>query len=163
MKILFLDIDGVLNSRETILENHEKRKTGKLDVPISACNCGSDTCWPHHTLVGRLNEIISKTGAMVVMSSSWRIGKMVVELRELCRAFGMNGTLLDKTPVLHKPRGLEIQEWIDNATDEVDSFAILDDDSDMEHLFSFLVQTDYRYGLQDGHVKEVCEMLNKGE
>ena len=161
MKIIFLDIDGVLNSRETIMSNHEKRQRGEFTTP-KIDGCGSDVCAPHKTLVDRLNKITGQTGAYIVVSSTWRINKTVVELRELLRAFGVTGTVLDKTPRLFKRRGFEIQEWLDKGSPygEIEKFVIIDDDSDMEHLMPHLIKTTNEKGLQDEHVKEAIERLN---
>jgi hypothetical protein len=43
----------------------------------------------------------------------------------------------------------------------VESFVILDDDADMEHLLPRLVQTSMDDGLQDRHVEKAVEILNR--
>jgi hypothetical protein len=53
LKLLFLDIDGVLNARE------------ELDPDV---NCGTF----HRDKVDRLNRVLRKTGAKIVVSSAWR-------------------------------------------------------------------------------------------
>jgi len=53
MKVIFLDIDGVLNS-EKFLENNKNQAIDRNSVGI-------------------LKNIIDKTGALIVMSSGWRL------------------------------------------------------------------------------------------
>ena len=55
-------------------------------------------------------------------------------------------------------RGNEIQDWIDN-NDNIESYVILDDDSDMleSQLFNF-VQTDTYEGLTEREVK-LCKLI----
>lgn len=66
MKIIFLDIDGVLNNQVD-----EERSVIKIDHPDDFI---SERC------VTLLNELIENTGAKVVVSSTWRIGKTVEQL-----------------------------------------------------------------------------------
>lgn len=54
--VLFLDIDGVLNSVETM-------RSGRW-------NAGTETLDPEN--VERLDRLIQLTGAVVVVSSTWR-------------------------------------------------------------------------------------------
>lgn len=130
MKVLFLDVDGVLNSRST---------TNFHDLyPID----------PYMAfLVGRIQL---QTGCEVVLSSSWKnhpdgvqnVSKRVVQL-------------LDKTPNVEGVRGNEIQAWLDKHP-EVDKYAILDDDMDMlvGQAGSFFKTT-----FQDGLTDEIAEAV----
>ena len=62
MKIIFLDVDGVLNTSETFRRRRiEYEKTKKWNVEIDLDR------------VARLKYIINMTGAKVVLSSSWRL------------------------------------------------------------------------------------------
>lgn len=56
--------------------------------------------------------------------------------------------VLGKTPYLGTKRGIEIQQWLDDNEDKnIESFVILDDDMDMEHLMEHGVFTDTDIGL----------------
>jgi hypothetical protein len=72
---------------------------------------------------------------------------------------------LRKTPggiYAAEARGQEIQAWLDGAPRygiEVESFVILDDDSDMVHLADRLVKTSFETGLLDEHVDRAIAML----
>jgi hypothetical protein len=163
LKVIFLDIDGVLNNRESVHKRHEE-KLGNVWLPDI-------------TLVERLKQIIDATGAQIVVSSTWRLHGDSFMFRHLFAALGFNLPFVigKSTPRLHKRRGIEIQQWLDEHNAEydadpefskehyherADSFIILDDDSDMEHLMDRLVQTKTDLGLQDEHVEQAIKLLN---
>ncbi len=152
MKVIFLDVDGVLNSLEFLapiqqgarrLEDHE---------------------WFDPAAVARLNRIVEATGADCVLSSTWRILHRMPDMRGFLKGAGFTGRLIDKTPGGGGQRGPQIQQWLDDTAaigrHEVESFVILDDDSDMAHLLPHLVQTSFGDGLQDEHVERAIAMLN---
>lgn len=122
MKILFLDIDGVVNCKTTL-----QRHRGFIGIdPYMAF------------LVGK---IMLDTDCQVVLSSSWRHfpdGREEVE-RQVCQ-------ILDITP---QPttgiRGDEIAAWLEKHP-EVEKYAILDDNSDF-HDDQPLFQTSWEIGI----------------
>lgn len=155
MKVIFLDVDGVLNSEKDLLE--AKGKSELFDRPLAL-----------------LKELVESTKAKIVVSSTWRIG---------CSKSGRNSwygeeifkTLTDRlaeyqmevydiTPVINKPgvqRGDEIRAWLENAKEEIDAFVILDDDADMcEFTGTNLVQTSMKTGLLEYHVEIAKSILN---
>lgn len=146
MKILFLDIDGVVNCQDTFFRTKGERDSLFVIDPYMAL------------LVAR---IIEATGAQIVLSSSWRNhpdGIEVVERRvwkildTTCSSWYERGT--DH----HSLRGEEIQKWLD-AHPEVTRYCILDDDSDMlPHQKHF--KTSWKIGLTDEIAKQVIEYLN---
>jgi len=159
MKILFLDIDGVLNSDEWFRANADHLEDGTLE--------------PHRDLdreaVERLNQIIKATDARIVISSTWRKFYSFLGLRDVLSANGFRYPLniIDTTP--HRPsyyRGQEIGLWLHEsrfqnvlATDSVENFVILDDCTDLDPFLNELVQTQWEGGLQDEHVAEVIRRL----
>lgn len=157
IKVILLDVDGVLNDINDLSEFYEKHDSNECISP---------------TKVARLNQIIEATGAVCVLSSSWRNYFSIEKMREKLTEAGFIGELIDYTPksrLSYRPRGHEIQEWLDeNEHLDITSFVILDDYNDMEHLLDRLVQTDYipekeetEAGLLDQHVKQAIEILNK--
>jgi hypothetical protein len=88
-------------------------------------------------------DFIEKTGAEVVISSSWRKGRKVDELSELLNQAGFTGKVIGKTPSLYYdekskstvPRGCEIEEYLytNYGYDHFMrvNYVIFDDDSDM--------------------------------
>lgn len=154
MRILFLDVDGVLNTPS----NWAVRGTyDHADMP--------EWDWPgvHARCIGYLNQITTATDASLVMSSTWRIGTEE-RFQRLTHDFnaiaGVKAKFIGRTPPsIWKPRGHDIQRWLDQYPGEVESFCILDDNSDMAHLADRLVQTSYLVGLQQCDVDRAIELL----
>ncbi len=148
MKIVFLDFDGVLNSLTNIVFGISGFKSEAID---------------------RLNQIVHRSQAKVVVSSSWRVTHSLEELRTLLAEAGFRGEVIDCTPqhVTMVPtqfmragtiRCHEIQTWLDAQSFEVESFVILDD-IELEELAAFHVHTDLDEGLCDHHVDQALGIL----
>lgn len=146
MKIIFLDIDGVLNNSKC---------WGKRPV-IRAFdqNC-----------IQAFNRIVDATEAYIVISSSWRNVFKYNELCAMLRKVGVQGPILDKTPMvkLSGHRGAEIKAWLRNGIwPEIDGFVILDDEADMDGLGDHLIQTNNEIGLTEVMADIAIERL-KGD
>jgi hypothetical protein len=138
MNIIFLDIDGVLVTHMSMLQY---KNNYTFD----------DNCFRI------LRQLINDHSLNIVLSSTWR--KYDFKMKYLDNQFlPFNIKILDKTPTNGKTRGQEIQSWLSTITD-VDNFIILDDDSDMDHLCSKLVQTTMSFGLQEYHIYQIQEKL----
>jgi hypothetical protein len=161
MRIVFLDFDGVLNSHEYM------RRLGTLGEPVDVAGLDPEA-------VARLNRLVSEGCAEVVISSSWRHGRTLDELRAILTAAGFTGEVVGKTPdCAHKPegglwhgamRGNEVQTWLDLAPLYdvwVAQFVIVDDDSDMAHLADRHVKTRFDTGLTDADVDRAVKMLGE--
>jgi len=151
MKILFLDMDGVLNSAHWFRTRPNEPIMGARDELYINID---------PTAVIRLNVIMYKTKCKLVLSSTWRSLESIAMIGAALRLRGLATPLLGITPSLGNPRGKEIQAWLDLAGSDVESFVILDDSDDMVHLSHRLVQTSFEEGLQDEHVKRAVGMLN---
>jgi len=142
--VLFLDFDGVLNSRRFYVArpSHEF----KLD-PVA---------------VERVNRLLERTGAKVVVSSVWRIGRSIEALQAVLEEYGFRGKVIGRTPRLRAAvRGEEIREWlVMHPSFNVESFVIIDDDSDMVDLSDRLVQTTHRFGICDRHVRDAVKLFD---
>ena len=150
VNVIFLDIDGVLNpypnQRQNMEAGTEDTSVLKLD---SEC-------------MKVLRRIIEKTGAKLVLSSSWRCeewyggfaSKENVE-RQL-QEYGMR--LLDATPVLPVyDRGKEILCYLQEHP-EVEKFLILDDDRSVgwyEELKEHFLRTDPEVGLAGINIRKI--------
>lgn len=140
MKIIFLDVDGVLNSASDIDDI--------ADRPLLL-----------------LKKLMDQTGAKIVVSSSWRISKhLFAKLKNTLRQYNIE--IKDVTPCIRKldfQRGDEIKMWLKahNTHNEIESFVILDDEADMgEFRETNLVQTTYEKGLQIEHIEKALKILN---
>lgn len=165
MKILFLDIDGVLNSAQSnemyyrqFLEAPEPKRRSLLRreefCPIACSN---------------LRRVLREVPDLkIIISSSWRIGRTLAELRTVLEKIGVESDrILDVTPRIHnEDRGIEIQEWLSRTDSNsllmpvVEQFVIVDDDSDMAHLKPHLVQTDWRLGLTWIDAENIIKIFN---
>jgi hypothetical protein len=172
MKILFLDIDGVLN-HSTFLHDEAKLRiaAGKEGLILEAeAFHGAHQIDPK--AVALLNEIIVRTDCKIVLSSSWRINNTVEEMSAILRVHGFEGEIIDATPRTFQIepggrwscRGEEIKRWIDEADlpeDEEVWFVILDDSSDMGPVGHALVRTSWEKGLEVSHVEIAVYHLNE--
>lgn len=144
-----MDFDGVLNN--------EKMAKNSADDALFDRNC-----------VAVMNNLVKASGANVVISSAWR---QVYPLDQLADHLAASGaTFVDKiigyTPDYVCGRSNEIAEWFklhDEAmslgANDVESFVILDDISNMGELQDNLVNTDPRVGLTQADAAKALSML----
>lgn len=151
-KIIFLDCDGVVNSKKFMLA------TGPIQ---SASSNGWKEDWIDPEAIVLLNEIIERTNASVVLSSTWRRLNTLEVINNAFKAMGFISTIIDKTPYLGgADRGKEIDAWLKEYP-LVSKFIILDDDSDMYPHMDKLIKTSWEYGLTQVEVELAVDMLNK--
>lgn len=142
-KIIFLDIDGVMNSHDTRTD-HELGLVSWLDARNVAV----------------LNRIVQATGAAVVVSSTWRLTMPFDELRATFAAAGCVADLADVTPDIDaRRRDREIQAWLAAQPEPPSRYVILDDDRDMPTLPEKLVKTCPSRGLSPEDVPTVLALL----
>lgn len=159
-KIIFLDVDGVLNTGINIrMQKHFGNPTvsDKIKIPEDK--------------IYRLKKIVNSTGARIIMSSSWRIGACngspspaYINLNNQLRRYGINcegWTPLERS----RNRGIEIQWWLDAfyaRNGYYPNYVILDDGrvGILEMHKGHLVRTHETYGLQDIHVSIAINILN---
>lgn len=176
MKVIFLDIDGVLN---VIPQGHDEY--GGIF---------------HPEFMENLKWIVEETGAKIVISSSWRKSGLK-EMQALWKARKIAGEVIDTTPSLYLqksggivfyndrlaqhptprtqnysiPRGCEIQYWLDNSETPIENYVIIDDDTDMllhqlVHFvqcsgnFDSLGAIDGQYGLTWNRANSAIQILN---
>ncbi len=166
IKIIFLYIDGVLNTKywySQMDRNAPKDQYGYGFDPKSVAN---------------LAQIIEKTGAEIVISSSWKeLG--LSELRNMWKERKLPGKIIDVTPnymsdeiLLNADfndtdldhlyiRGYEIKGWLKIHGADVSHYVIIDDMDDvLPEQQSYLVQTDPEIGISDWDAKMAIMILN---
>ena len=170
-KVVFLDVDGVLNSNRTL---HE-------DISLE------------DDLISNLKELVDKTGAKIILSSSWRLStEAVATLMDKLDKFGLviSGMTCDSVDLdwlekyefdvtkkyldtkfdydenrqikITHDRGAEIFKWLHDHDDC--AYVILDDEiEDIKPYFSesVIVKTSYKTGLTKEDVKKAIQILNK--
>ena len=148
MIIIFLDIDGVMNSETYYNSVNSKQKNSSHFNPVS---------------VNIITKLAKEFDAHIVISSLWRFARK----KELSKELNSSGLInfLHKdwsTPVIQPShRGKEIKLWLDSHLDITD-FLILDDDEDIlpEHT-SRHIKTTLADGLQEEHYYKAREILEK--
>ena len=137
MKVIFLDIDGVLNVR-----SQERDEFGSLF---------------HEEFVNNLKHIIEETDAKIVISSTWRFSGLNT-MQQMWKKRNLPGEVIDITPFKSEKekeckniwdnlpfkerceRGWEIEDWLD--INKPEKYVILDDDNDfLDHQIFNFVQT----------------------
>lgn len=121
-----------------------------------------------------LKEIIDKTGAIVILTSTWKQDWFVINditqlnkdgqyLQNQFNKYGI--TIVNKTiDPEWKNRGIGIIDFINQCDEEVKSFVILDDESfdfDDLGLTPNFVQTEFADGLLPEHVEKAVKILNE--
>ena len=163
-KIIFLDIDGVLNTKEwhsRMTKDAPKDEYGYAFDPVTVKN---------------LAHIIDKTGADIVISSSWK-SYGVAKLRKMWEIRNLPGTILDITPntisdemllnanldemELGVCRGNEIKEWLSRHKGEVANYVIIDDFDDLlPEQENHTVLTDSLIGITGSDAEKAIMILN---
>ena len=161
MRILFLDIDGVLNHYSTYYAFRDDIGCASPHLLHTGKNPGLDPI-----AVKLLQNVVNKYEFQIVLSSTWRIGYTDEEIINhwkvgMSMYYGWTNPLMPiigSTPDLcaqqdsgiwvSKTRGQEIQHFIDNYEKEITDYVIIDDDGDMlvEQIPHFY-QTNVRHGL----------------
>ena len=156
MKLIFLDVDGVLNYGGC----KSRAPSGCLGI--------------EEEKVKILRKIIDKTGAIVILTSTWKTEWFPTAfISELPK----DGQYLEKELAKHNvfiraktedtswsQRGLGIIDFLNNWSEPVESFVILDDE-----LFDFKkvgikdkhVKTSFADGLLPRHVAQAIKILNQ--
>lgn len=140
MKLIFLDIDGVLNNSYT----KEKLWNGFTGVD--------------KRLLKMFLDWHIKTDYQLVLSSTWRSGGDYMQ--ELNDQGLFWKTVTPRTSIHGDRRGDEIQIILDQL--KPDRYAILDDlepSKFLKHQRPFLVQTSYVKGLEPKKLKKLDEIL----
>ena len=153
MKVIFLDIDGVLNTEAY----REDPNVDYFEKPISEI---------HMRL---LKQLVKATGAKIVLSSTWReyweqgqdqSDSFGYYINNLFRKYDL--AIFDKTLEL-KGRDEEITEWKEHHQGELEGFVIIDDydfewsDVNKNHL----VKTLDKVGLDEKSTERALKILNK--
>jgi hypothetical protein len=155
-KIIFLDIDGVLNHLDWM-----------GDFPPSL-DRNNESFWKNHLCpdnIKHLKSLVDKTGADVVISSSWRRAvpgeEPYKKIKEWLKDMGCDINIIGQTPqrLSYSERYVEISWWLSENKDKPIDYVILDDISDFGPLQHRLVNTDPLTGLVEEDVEKAIQIL----
>lgn len=156
MKIIFLDIDGVLNTNKSMNLAYTDRIAPDPNRPWLTMDPNPVTL---------LEALVNTTGAKIVISSSWRNTSLeaspaIIEAL-VWAGFQKADAVIDVTPRSRKltRRGDEIQDWL--SRHEVSKFVIIDDDAfDITPVFpKHLVKCDTDVGLTKDKFLQCLKLL----
>jgi len=162
MNIIFLDIDGVLNTHNHLVKQVEQDSINSYQAQFNFC--------PES--LANLKQIVEETDAKIVVSSTWRISYRCVyddPHRKFWKAIiknlasiGIHKRIIGITPSLKdtRIRGEEIKAWLSNH--QVDNFVIIDDDSDMSDLMNHLAKCNWCDGITE-EVRDKAIKILKGD
>ena len=170
MKILFLDIDGVLNRQTPDIVSSGNEETERQDEKIE------------EEKLRLLSRLVHKTGAALILHSGWRFRfdkdgspvhpaakRLCDRMKEYGLAFsGFTPDLSDeairKTRRFSLVKAKEILLWLQEQRTDVESWAVLDDlDLNDGRVHSHQVKTDGRIGLTEEDVKRAERILRRTE
>ena len=142
MKVLFLDIDGVLNSVRSCIAFD--------GYPYSNSNYEKFD----DIAVNLIRKLCKTTNTKIILSSTWRLFKGWDKLYGV-----LNLPIIDKTPhKLSSTRGEEIDMWLSN--NKVDKYAIVDDDSDiLVYQLPYFVKVNNTNGLSYENYLQLLKLL----
>jgi len=165
-KIIFLDIDGVLNSDiyfNSPAFKEESKGMSWEEIMLIA----------HHThldpvAIHIFNQLVNRSKAEVVLSSTWRLKYSIEALNNMLKDRGATFQINAVTPKHPEyigwssfpiPRGIEIQAYLNSLDQKPESFVILDDVDNMVHLINYLILVDDYYGLTTENVEMALNIL----
>lgn len=134
--IIFLDIDGILNSKEWCNANPFALGWEGWAAQIDP------------VLVERMNRIVTGIGATVVLSSTWRFSWTAESITRLLAERGATFVVSDVTPPEVKGRADAIYAWLDGR--DVGEWMAIDDNPELTELGNRWFRVDD--GLTEMHV-----------
>lgn len=168
-RIIMLDIDGVLNSRQW-----QQARGSAPDglTPQARAMALADRAFDP-AAVRCLGELLKRTGASVVLSSTWRLDGGASYVERLLGLHGLRVRFVGVTPdgsrmraSARVTRGTEIARWLQLGFVPAQSLAILDDEPSEEFgtLAPWHVATDFmRSGLLPEHVEIAVSLLGRDD
>jgi len=154
MKVIFLDIDGVLNRFEAYVSPEEweaNHRNGNQMEPIEKDK------------VSLINTLSKRTGANIVISSAWRLMYPWKTLVKILRDKGLKGNIIGQTPyfpIAEKERGDEIKAWLVEHP-EVTGYVVIDDRDDMSAVRDHFVQTNQETGITKREALQAFNILGR--
>lgn len=156
--VVFLDFDGVIVTRDSIVASIEDRRSRSTlrDRANQQIDPG---------LVENVSALCLSIGAQIVISSSWRgtSDEDRALLEDILWNLGLDTSIavVGQTPHLGTERGREICAWLDRFRPgwERSSVLILDDDDDLEPLLDRWVKCSWIWGFGPEQLEQAKSMM----
>lgn len=167
MKIIFLDIDGVLNSGRSFIAFAKNARDAEYEDDPYWYKLTKSTIDP--VSVGLLNRVLEDFDAKIVLSSTHRMhfpdgpGKLA-QIQDYLTNLGVQGErCMGWTPRLNTIRGKEIAAWLEpNIAAVVDSYIILDDSSDfLPEQMEFHVHCKGGHGITEENYYQMTRLFGR--
>ena len=166
-KVIFLDIDGVLNTKWWYTQMERNTPTDKYGYAFDP------------KAVANLKRIVAETGADIVISSSWKCMGLS-QMEEMWEDRNLPGKIIGITPnsmsdemlldadidsiELFHIRGEEIMQWLANHRKQVSNYAIIDDmDNMLPEQQSHFVHVNPEIGITKKDADRVIIILKNKE
>ena len=178
MKIIFLDIDGVICLATEWGGRVGKQRSWNRNFPERAVEYDCDLHLMdveyrfdnfNEKAVRVLNQILEQTGAEIVLSSDWRFGCTLKEMQHLFELYGVIRGPIDYTPTLQvedfrkleeegkkgyeDERSIEIKKWL-SLHPETERWVAVDDLNMTEGLTNFVHTKRMNEGIKQSGIKE---------
>lgn len=143
--LLFLDVDGVLNTNDWIW-THPDRDDDFIHIDPSR--------------VEIVNNLVSKLDCKVVISSTYRILHSLVDLRYGLREKGATfwNRVIGRTDQIGSMRGDQIERFMFKYPDH--KLVILDDSADMNRMMQYLVRTNPDTGIVETDIDRAIAIID---
>ena len=164
-KIIFLDIDGVLNTESWYVQMTNETPKDKFGYAYDP------------QAVANLRKIVEETEADIVISSSWKCMGLS-QMEDMWKDRNLPGKIIGITPnsvsdellidadidsmELFHIRGEEIKEWLKKHGKHTSRYAIIDDmDNMLPEQQSYFVHTNPEVGITEDDAEKAIAILNK--
>lgn len=148
-KIIFLDIDGVLNSEAFFIEREKYKDDGITDFLIH--NLDKEK-------INIFNEMLEKVECEIVLSSSWRVYGLHRVNKNL-REVGFKKEIKYATTREHMDRGLQIKRFVDE--NNIKDYLVIDDEGFdiISHIpKERFIKTHWKTGILKEHVDQILNL-----
>lgn len=162
-KYVFLDIDGVLNSMQTI-ERYGGIKIASQIKHSILVNGEAENPFLDEASINLLKAAHGACDFKIVMSSAWRHSLNVSDFHIMFDFYKWDtrNIIIGKTDMDAGIRGYQIARWLNNWGKPPYKYVIIDDSSDfLEVQRPYHIQTSFESGgFTEKHYKQLLEILN---
>ena len=154
--VVFLDIDGVLNSKQWYAHDaasHEGISPSSSERRLWERSIDPDC-------VQRLNRILQQTGAVVIVSSSWRKKHALSEIVSILESRGFRGEVAGATSANGTlSRTEEIAAWLKENRSPGAAYVVVDDEITSGLPAERVISPSNQTGLTDKDVEQAIAIL----